>query len=691
MKLIDVIINEELLNEQAGALFSKLLKSMSSSVTSNAVKNLIKTSVDDLAKLNVKRISRTALNKNQNYKNALIQSADELSRKNFKKPFSEITSAQQTQIANEVGVGLRDGIESELQKIGKGLEKDISKTQNKLSKATAKGQTDKVATLNKELASYTKKLTDINGAGTKSIQGMGAPTRRQLLNMMKNGSKVGPTTPISTTKGFKYYFDKVKNSLVPLASGTTKTVRSVYLTAGLLKTLTALGVGGGAIYLLYQFIEGLGDEDFVLLNEDGTPINIEDIADSNIIACVNSLINNGGDIVQEEENIYIKLANTGNETYDSQGGLNFYLNGIVTYGDNSRRGKWTCSISGEVSTLQENKSKLSLSVIFEQEFDEELTDDVDRIRRYLDFPVTQSGLRSAYQILKKYYDNGKGEEFLRRYKRSGWGRGDMEKTLKYIVTTNETSIEIKDQLKNLVKRIRSGENQNQGPQTGDNNQRRRLEDYINITWDDEQVQTGSGSSTAPNVRYFDCENWDINTKPYIIGCQSSKIREIQSCLGENPDGKFGPNTQKALMDIEADMSKGITAEIYNRVMRNCNRPELETNQQTQQEPETTQQEPETTQSTDGELQTGVEPIQFGEISFSSPQETGEQFYMRLLNNNRFIGSSDKNRIKYKDYPLTKDEYNKLTEFLSTKGFYPLKAKEKGDEKMKYVWKKSSRQ
>ena len=452
----------------------------------------------------------------------------------------------------------------------------------------------------------------------------------------------------------------------------------------LLKWGAGLGISGA---ILWYIVDTFGGDD--------KPSDMPTTSPSEWSTCVDNMISagmgQGSTLDDGTEVVTIK-----DSTYPN--GIVLYSNGTLKDLTNNKTGRWVCK-EGDAEPIQESKKMFSLlDIILEQEFDEELTNDVDRIRRYLNFPVTQSGLRSAYQILKKYYDNGKGEDFLRRYKRSGWGRGDMEKTLKYIVTTNETSIEIKDQLINLVKRIRSGENQNQGSQTGDNNQRRRLDDYINITWDGEQVQTGSGTSTAPNVRYFDCENWDINTKPYIIGCQSSKIREIQSCLGENPDGKFGPNTQKALMDIEADMSKGITAEIYNRVMRNCNRPELETNQQTQQEPETTQQEPETTQqepettqSTDGELQTGVEPIQFGEISFSSPQETGEQFYMRLLNNNRFIGSSDKNRIKYKDYPLTKDEYNKLTEFLSTKGFYPLKAKEKGDEKMKYVWKKSSRQ
>lgn len=676
MKLLETIKEQKIqLDEQAGALFSKLLSNMSSSVASTSVKNLVKASVDDLAKLNVKRISKTALGKNQNYRNALVQSADELSRKRFKKPFSEITSVQQTQIADEIGVALRDGVETELQKIGKGLEKDISKTQSNITKQTAKGNVDKVAALNKDLTSFTKKLADINGAGMRSIQGMSAPTRGQLLNMMKGGSKVGPTTTVSTTKGFKYYFDKVKKSLTPLVSGTTKTVKTIYIRTGLKKALVALGVGGGAIYLLYSYL--YGDDDFVLLNEDGTPINIEDITDSNIIECVNKLITNGGVVVQEEENIYIKLTNTGNETYDSQGGLIFYLDGRVTYGDNSRSGKWTCSISGNIDTLQENEKKLSLSVIFEQEFDEELTNDVDRIRRFLDIPVTQDGLRSAYQILNKYYQNGKGEEFLNRYQRSGWGGGNMEKTLRYIVTTNATSQELKAQLINLTKRIRSGENPNQRErqQSGGNNQ--RLEDYIKIDWDGDEVQTGSGSSTPSNIRYFDCEDWDINSKPYIIGCKATKIREIQSCLGLNPDGMFGPRTQKALMNIEADMSNGITAEIYNRVMESCNRPSLggENEKPSTEEPQV-QQEP----------QTGVEPLKFGEISFTTPQETGEQFYMRLLNGNRLFGSTDKRRIKYKDYPLTKSDYDKLTEFLSTKGFYPMKVKEKGDEIYKYVWK-----
>jgi TonB family protein len=81
--------------------------------------------------------------------------------------------------------------------------------------------------------------------------------------------------------------------------------------------------------------------------------------------------------------------------------------------------------------------------------------------------------------------------------------------------------------------------------------------------------------SASKSEFFSCEDWDIRYRPYIIGCQSTRIGEIQACLGLirhneiNETNKFDYRTQKALINIEVDMSKGITVEIYNRVIINC--------------------------------------------------------------------------------------------------------------------------
>lgn len=466
-----------------------------------------------------------------------------------------------------------------------------------------------------------------------------------------------PVPPAKVPGGWEKYKDEV-----------LKKLKLGWKWVQILKWGTGLGISGA---ILWYIVDTFGGAD--------KPSDMPTASPSVWSTCVDNMISagmgQGSTLDDGTEVVTIK-----DSTYPN--GIVLYSNGTLKDLLTNKSGKWVCK-EGDIEPIQESKKTFSLlDLILEQDIDYTLTDDVDKIRRYLDFPVTQGGLQNAYKILKKYYDNGKGSTFLETYKDSGLGGGSLEKTMKYIVTVNATSKAIKNEIIKLIQKIREGSSQSSDSQDNTNN----VNDYINITWDGDGTQTGGGSS------YFDCEDWDINSKPYVVGCKSTKIREIQKCLGLDTDGKFGPKTKKALMDIEIDVSNGITSEIYDRIIKNCSGSVSNTdieNQEPQVQQEPSAEEPQVQQEPSGEeLQTGVEPLSFGEISFTAPQETGEQFYMRLLNGNRLFGSTDKRRIKYKDYPLTKTDYDKLTEFLSTKGFYPMKVKEKGDGMFKYVWKLS---
>lgn len=72
----------------------------------------------------------------------------------------------------------------------------------------------------------------------------------------------------------------------------------------------------------------------------------------------------------------------------------------------------------------------------------------------------------------------------------------------------------------------------------------------------------TGGGTGGGTVYTNC-----TTFPYKKGCQNSAISEVQDCLGLTPDGKFGPNTESAL--IAKGYGKEITQDVYNKVKANC--------------------------------------------------------------------------------------------------------------------------
>lgn len=79
---------------------------------------------------------------------------------------------------------------------------------------------------------------------------------------------------------------------------------------------------------------------------------------------------------------------------------------------------------------------------------------------------------------------------------------------------------------------------------------------------------GEASMVKPSgMRYTPCANL-----PCQFGTKNPKIREIQTCLGfplKWQTGNFGPITRKGLKDLQYDLSKGITDEIYNTIKQNC--------------------------------------------------------------------------------------------------------------------------
>jgi len=437
------------------------------------------------------------------------------------------------------------------------------------------------------------------------------------------------------------------------------------------KWLIGLGLAGaGGVYLLSRIFGGT-------TRPDGTntihPKCITDLLDdegSSVSATT------GGDPV-------VMVTKTGNQEYDALGGLKFYTNGRVISMDNSKKGYWSCK-DGEVAVQNETLN--------EQISDATMDADVSRMIDLLDFPVTGGNLQDALTLLTKYSNSPRGKEFLDLYKDSGLGGGDLKKSLDYVITTQPASVRAKRALYGLISKIESGE------VTGDNNKNTGVGN-INIKWDD-TTNTGDSSNTddsnktdgrVKTGRFVDCESQPL---PHKFGCKSSKILEVQKCLGITSDGKFGPNTLKALIDAKhAVTESGLTQEIYDLVIKNCKPTETKPEEKKPEEVKPTETKPQETKPEE----TKVDPTK----PMTPPETPAEPVYDRnrlqeLLAGKELVKKRNGTIIKWKGPELDGNDYYILNKYLTDRGYIQKSQREVGDRDdedvtMRYKWKKTEEQ
>lgn len=208
----------------------------------------------------------------------------------------------------------------------------------------------------------------------------------------------------------------------------------------------------------------------------------------------------------------------------------------------------------------------------------------------------------------------------------------------------------------------------------------------------ETDNTEGGSTSTDGGKtgtYRDCEGQDF---PLSFGCKSTKIAEVQGCLGVVADGKLGPNTMKAMEDNKYDTSRGLSKDVYDAILTNCSKkPETKP----EDKPETsglnlTDLAPGTTTvtgNTPSNVQLTTEP------DGSTTTKSGEQIFNELkdagllkMRGNSIILKDKNNRDEPIDVPSS--EVSKLNEYLKTfgdgNGYYLSKNKNKkyGD---KYKW------
>jgi hypothetical protein len=381
--------------------------------------------------------------------------------------------------------------------------------------------------------------------------------------------------------------------------------------------------------------------------------------------CIKKLIQSGeGKVVTKDDGSVSVEAKYG--PYPD--GVSFTNDGRVKDLSTSRMGTWSCE-GGQIATNESKIITLIKGVLSEiklnEQIDEELSGDVETMIDLLDFPVSQSDLISAGALLKKYVDNGKGDDFLTLYQQSGFGGGDLKTSLKYIYTTNPKSVQAKQNLVNLISQIESGTSTSTTEEDGD----------IKIDWDNEDEAT---VTPIPKREFKDCNDKPL---PHEFGCKSEQIRKLQQCLGDvKADSAFGPLTKGSLEKRNIDTSNGITQGIIDTVCGSTG---------TTTTPERTRLEPIELPKRESPF-VPIDPSKFKLPNISALEVTPLKFYTALKDNGNIVGLEGGNRIKYKGPDLDQTQLGKLDIAIETMGYTRIKNLE--DLKpygSKYVWKKIS--
>jgi hypothetical protein len=338
------------------------------------------------------------------------------------------------------------------------------------------------------------------------------------------------------------------------------------------------------------------------------------------------------------------------EEYPS--GVYFYDNGNAYDVGKKVWGKWKCK-GGQV--VSENE--------LNEQIDSTMSVDVDKMVDLLDFPVSQSDLKDAYVILKKYTDSGKGKKFLEIYQQAGTGGGDLNKTLKYIYTQKAESVQYKNEIKKLINQIESGSGGTGSPSTGG-----ALDD-IEITWGGGKSSGGGGSSSGGGGSSFkSCSDF-----PFTFGCKNEIIKEVQKCLGmeeRHQTGNFGPITLKYLETKRGENT--ITKQVYDDIMKICKQsPSTETPATGTETPATGTETPSTgteTPTTGTETPTtGTETPTTGTETPSIGQ-TPTELYNSLIKDGYLFGRLNGRRVVYKGPDLSKEDEQKLISIMNETGY-----------------------
>jgi hypothetical protein len=341
-------------------------------------------------------------------------------------------------------------------------------------------------------------------------------------------------------------------------------MRKNFTWANIKKWGIPLGLTAGALWL---FMANSNED----VPEDFPPVQPNDSDLTSFPECVQKIVKDGKakPVTRSDGSIHVSMV-----TSEYPEGLLFFANGRVGV-PGGKKGTYKCK-GTKIQTIPESFN-----------LTESVDNDVETMIDLLDFPVTGSDLQSAKNLLQKYASGSDGKEFLSLYQASGLGGGSLKKSLNNIYTINASSVRAKQTMLSLINQIESGKMSTTPTTDGDLS-------GIEIVWDgnEEPVPTPPVPTppvptppVPPKPKFTECDKF-----PMQMGCKSSKIKEIQVCLGmpaQFQTGKFGPKTKGYLenyinnkgtkvIDIKDFNASGISEALYDEIKRNCGKSTIVT-------------------------------------------------------------------------------------------------------------------
>lgn len=484
------------------------------------------------------------------------------------------------------------------------------------------------------------------------------------FNKRFSSGKPKPNVNVNTTKVGEWLGKRWKNF------STARKV--VYITSAL-----AIGYVG---YTVYDYIQAfLGINPLPDLDNQDAPQSVKDWK-----KCIVDEFEGKNDATADVDDNGVFLQISVNEFAGKQTGgwIRFYSDYKVTT-KSGETGKWDCNMDA-IKSINEQDNSVS-----------EMDNDVENMIDLLDFPVSGSNLQSAHELLKKYVSNGRGNEFLDLYRRSGFSLGQggtLAKTLKFVATTTASSTRLKSEMLSMIAKIQSGGkvSDTEGTKSDKESGGSSNASHLTVTWDDGKVSGGSGGGT----KYSPCNDF-----PMSLGCISDKIKDIQRCInptaGLKVDGYFGPLTLRAMQgkSLFADNSSDdvtITKEIYDGIMKDCKKESSSTD--TTSSTDTVTREP--AKSVEVEMKP-IKVLNAGEMLKANGKDALDRLKFKTIDGDRILDLIQ-NKVRFtpggryilKDNnDITEDQLKVINQWMTSIGYSkdPVKVKRDRDGSVKYVW------
>lgn len=683
------LLNEGVIQNFIKSIFGRNFKS----TVASAAEGLLNKALTDVIS-GGRKFTITALRKTPEYQKSLVDLTAEACRVRHKMSFDDLAKANKTEaqkLVNDIQSGIEKQV-SETAAAGKNLiDADVKVASSNVSTVTKQVNTGKA--LQGDLKAATKELkANVKSQSKwadaqKKIAGMTPQSVAQVQKLMKAEAKVttgtgpslagglGQNVVVQTKTGI---FTMTKDQLKKFPGAIKKVVVNH-------KMLSTLAVAGLSVAALYYFFGATDDSSTILVDENGNPLDDSTKVSGEWLPCIKKMIDSKEGVVMTSPSGQISVTV---KSTDYPEGVSYFLNGRVQNVATNDMGSYTCKEG--VATINEVVGRILRERLLKEQTEADVDGDVETMIDLLDFPVSGGDLQDALKIVQKYAASPMGKEFLLSYKEAGLGGGDLKKSLNYVVTTASSSSRAKRTMLGLISQIEGGTSAvtPPAPTPGGGG------GGTTIIWDKDKTTPGGGGgggSTgggggggSKKSAYHDCEGKDF---PLEYGCKSSKIAEVQKCLGVNDDTKFGPATMKALVDNKYDTSRGLSKDVYDAVKTNC--VPVEKRKRLDIAPI------ELAKST-GLKMSGLAPISVKLPELIQMNRQPIDLYNVLKEAGYIKGDSNEttledgtvipatNRVKYKGPDLENDILGKLDSILATKGYERIKQKSK-DYGEKYVW------